>query len=254
MGVLSYTYSRLYGNYTGLTSTDLSDGVGRNGANTDRAFDEPFMQFDAHGKLINGPLPTDRPHTLKINAYYTPKYKWFHPTLGIFQQIYSGTPVSSYESVQNAPVFVEGRGKYVPLSLDQSNNWVTGAPVDMRTPRYTQTDLSVFHDFNVSKTNENLKARIGADCLNCFNQHSVTQINSNMIATGFISPYNCGAAGVTCSTVTDEAAGFNYASLMKGYDYMSYSNSQNRILNNLYGKAQGWQSPRYLRFQVKFTF
>ena len=73
-GSFSYTYSRLYGNYTGLTSTDLSDGgAARNGANTDRAFDEPFMQFDAHGNLINGPLPTDRPNTFKVNAFYTPE-------------------------------------------------------------------------------------------------------------------------------------------------------------------------------------
>jgi hypothetical protein len=50
-GEFSYTYSRLYGNYDGLTSTDISDSIGRNGANTDRAFDEPFMQFDAHGKV-----------------------------------------------------------------------------------------------------------------------------------------------------------------------------------------------------------
>ncbi len=117
-GVFSYTYSRLYGNYSGLTATDLSDGgAGRNGANTDRAFDEPFMQFDAHGNAINGPLPTDRPHTFKINAYYTPKFKVLHPTIGLFEQIYSGTPVTSYLSVWGAPVFPEGRGEYVPLSM-----------------------------------------------------------------------------------------------------------------------------------------
>jgi hypothetical protein len=254
MGVFSYTYSRLYGNYSGLTATDLSDGgAGRNGANTDRAFDEPFMQFDAHGNVINGPLPTDRPNTFKINAYYTPKVKWFSPTIGLFEQIYSGTPISSYISVWGAPVFPEGRGKYVPLSLDSSDNWVAGAPTDLRTPRYIQTDLSFFHDFHVSKTNERLVARVGGDCINCFNQHSVTQINSNMIATGNINPYQCGGS-VSCTTVTDQQAGFNYASVLKGYDYIGLASSQNRILSNLYGKAQGWQTPRYLRFQVRFTF
>ena len=70
-GSLSYTYSRLYGNYSGLTATDVSDGGGaRNGANTDRAFDEPFMSYDSHGKLINGPLATDRPNTFKAYGYY----------------------------------------------------------------------------------------------------------------------------------------------------------------------------------------
>ena len=254
-GSFSYTYSRLYGNYTGLTATDLSDGgAARNGANTDRAFDEPFMQFDAKGNVIDGPLPTDRPNTFKINAFYTPKWKAFQPTIGLYEQIYSGTPVTSYVSVWGAPVFPEGRGEYVPLNLNSSNNWVAGTPTEIRTPRYTQMDLSIFQDFHVSKTNERLVARLGADCINCFNQHSVTAINSNMIATGGLNPYQCGTAGVTCSTVTDENAGFNYASTLKGYDYIGLANSQNRIFSNLYGKAQSWQSPRYLRFQVRFTF
>src|SRR5205814_9417965 len=73
-GSLSYTYSRLYGNYSGLTATDISDGQGRNGANTDRAFDEPFMSFDAPAKAIDGPLATDRPNTFKAYGYYTLKW------------------------------------------------------------------------------------------------------------------------------------------------------------------------------------
>jgi hypothetical protein len=253
-GSFSYTYSRLYGNYTGLTATDLSDGgAARNGANADRAFDEPFMQFDAKGNAINGPLPTDRPNTFKVNAFYNPKVKWFNPTIGLYEQIYSGTPLSSYISVWGAPVFVAGRGQFVPLSLDSNNNWVAGNPVEQRTPRFSQTDLSIFHDFKVSKSNERLVARIGGDCINCFNQHSVTVVTSNMVATGAINPYQCGGS-VSCTSVTDQNAGFNYASVLKGYDYLGQTNSQNRILSNLYGKNSGWQTPRYLRFQVRFTF
>jgi hypothetical protein len=254
-GSFSYTYSRLYGNYTGLTATDVSDGVGRNGANTDRAFDEPFMSFDAHGNAINGPLPTDRPNTFKINAFYTPKYKWFSPTVGLFEQVYSGTPLSSYISVWGAPVFVEGRGKFVPVTRDNATgNWVAGTPTDARTPRFSQTDVSIFEDFHVSKSNERLVARVGGDCINCFNQHSVTIINQNMIRTSGINPYQCGTAGVTCTTVTDKNAGFNYASVLNGYDYLGLANSQGRTLSTLYGQPQGWQSKRYLRFQVRFTF
>jgi hypothetical protein len=255
-GVFSYTYSRLYGNYSGLTATDVSDGVGRNGANTDRAFDEPFMSYDAHGNVIagQGPLATDRPNTFKINAFYSPKLKWFNPTVGLFEQIYSGTPLTSYISVWGAPVFVEGRGKWVPLTRDPATgNWSAGTPYDARTPRFTQTDVSIFEDFHISKTNEKLVARVGGDCINCFNQHSVTIVNSNMIATSGLNPYQCGGS-VSCTTVTDQNAGFNYASVLKGYDYIAQANSQNRIMNSLYGKPQGWQNPRYLRFQVRFTF
>ena len=67
-GAFSYTYSRLYGNYDGLTSTDISDSHGRNGANTDRAFDEPFMQFDAHGKVDERAA---RPPTARIPSRRT---------------------------------------------------------------------------------------------------------------------------------------------------------------------------------------
>ena len=255
-GSFSYTYSRSYGNYTGLTATDLSDGgAARNGANTDRAFDEPFMQFDAHGGVIDGLLPTDRPHAVKANIYYTPSWKIFHPTLGLFQQVYSGTPLSSYMSVWGAPVFVEGRGKWVNMTRDPATgNWVTGNVSDLRTPHFAQTDVSLFQDFHVSKSNERMLARVGLDCINCFNQRHVTIINSNLIRTGGINPYTCGSAGANCSGVTDDNAGFAYAQVLGGYDYVGLSNSQKSTLSTLYGTPQGWQNPRTLRFQVKFTF
>jgi hypothetical protein len=254
-GNFSYTYSRLYGNYSGLTATDLSDSVGRNGANTDRAFDEPFMSFDAHGNVINGPLPTDRPHTVKVNAYYNPKWWKLSPVLGIFQQVYSGTPLSSYISVQGAPVFVEGRGKFVNVTRDSvTGNWIAGSVTDARTPHFAQTDLSLFEDFHVSKTNEKMIARVGADCLNCLNQHHVTIINSNLIRTSGLNPYTCGTGGITCTTVTDVQAGFSYSAILKGYDYIGLANSQARTLSTLYGQPQAWQAPRSLRLQVRFTF
>ena len=188
-GSFSYTYSRLYGNYDGLTSTDISDSQGRNGANTDRAFDEPFMQFDAHGKLQNGPLATDRPNAFKANVYYNLKWKKLNTVLGLFQQVYSGTPLTSYISVWGAPVFVEGRGNFVNMTRDPTTgNWVAGSVSAARTPHFSQSDLSAYQDFHVSKTNEKLVARVGADCFNCFNQHHPVVINSNLIRTGSIDP------------------------------------------------------------------
>jgi hypothetical protein len=255
-GAFSYTYSRLYGNYGGLTSTDVSDSQGRNGANTDRAFDEPFMQFDAHGKAINGPLATDRPNTFKANVYYTLKWWKFNTVLGVFQQVYSGTPLSSYISVWGAPVFVEGRGKFVNMTRDPSTgNWVPGSVTDARTPRFTQSDLSAYQDFRVSKTNERLVARVGADCLNCLNQHSVVVINQNLIRTGSINPATCGTAGANCTAIGAAQAGFDYGVLMtKGYDYGALANSQKSTLSALYGQPQQWQNRRTLRFQVRVTF
>jgi hypothetical protein len=255
-GAFSYTYSRLYGNYDGLTSTDISDSVGRNGANTDRAFDEPFMQFDAHGKVINGPLATDRPNAIKADVYYTLKWWKLNTVLGIFQQAYSGTPLSSYISVWGAPVFVEGRGEFVKMTRDSAaGNWVAGSVSAARTPHFAQSDLSAYQDFHVSKTNEKLMARVGADCFNCLNQHHVTIINSNLIRTGSIDPAPCGSAGTNCTATEAAQAGFDYGVLnSKGYDYVGLANSQGSTLSTLYGQPQAWQNPRSMRFQVRFTF
>lgn len=255
-GSLSYTYSRLYGNYSGLTATDVSDAIGRNGANTDRAFDEPFMSFDAHGKAIDGPLPTDRPNTFKAIGYYNLKWWKLNSQIGLYQQFYSGTPLSSYISVWGAPVFVEGRGKFVDVSRDPTTgNWVAGTASDRRTPMFKQTDLSISQDFNISKTNEKMKARVGADCINCFNQHSVTLINQNLIRTSGLNPAQCGTAGTNCTPTETDQAGFDYGVLLtKGFDYIGGANSQGRTLNSLYGQPFGWQNKRTLRLQVVVTF
>jgi len=46
------------------------------------------MSFDAHGKAINGPLPTDRPHTVKAFGYYNLKWWKFNTMIGGYQQIF----------------------------------------------------------------------------------------------------------------------------------------------------------------------
>lgn len=256
-GSLSYTYSRLYGNYSGLTATDISDGGGaRDGANADRAFDEAFMSFDAHGRPINGPLATDRPNTFKAYGYYNLKWWKFNTMIGAFQQLYSGTPLSSYISVWGAPVFVEGRGQFVDVTRDAATgNWVAGQVSAKRTPRFSQSDLSISQDFHVSKTNEQMIARFGVECFNCFNQKSVTYITQNLIRTSGINPAQCGAAGTNCTPTQAAQAGFDYAAVMtKGYDYIAQANTSGRTLNSLYGMPYGWQNPRTVRFTLKFSF
>lgn len=254
-GSLSYTWSRLYGNYSGLTATDISDGGGaRNGANADRAFDEPFMQFDSHGKQSDGLLGTDRPHTFKAYGYYELKWKGV-TRFGAYEQAYSGTPLNSYISVWGAPVFVEGRGNYVDVTRDATGNWVAGNVSQKRTPVYLQTDLNVSHEFHLSQSNEKLLGRLSVECFNCLNQHSPTLFTQNMIRTSGINPATCGTAGTNCTDVGAAAAGFDYGVLMsKGYDYIAAANSQGRTLNSLYGQPYGWQTPRNLRFQFTFNF
>jgi hypothetical protein len=160
-------------------------------------------------------------------------------------------------SVQGAPVFVEGRGKFVQLTRDPATgDLVAGTIGDMRTPRFVQSDLSAYQDFHVSKTNEKLVARVGADCLNCFNQHHPTIISSNMIVSGSIVPNTCDAPGTpACPAGASAIAGFDYAAMMtKGYNYTGQANADGVTKSNLYGTPQAWQRPRTMRFQVRFTF
>jgi hypothetical protein len=59
----SYLWSRLYGNYSGLSQSDEN---GRLSPNVGRLFDYPIMMFDKSGKPAFGPLGTDRPNQFKV--------------------------------------------------------------------------------------------------------------------------------------------------------------------------------------------
>ena len=105
-GMLSYTYSHFRGNYTGLTSSDMSDGGlgGRNSPNNSRAFDEPYFSWNSMGGSSSGLLPTDRPNKIKGYGYYEFKYlKKLTTDLGMFSYIYQGSPNTSYIEDVGAP-------------------------------------------------------------------------------------------------------------------------------------------------------
>jgi hypothetical protein len=141
--MFSYTYSRLRGNYTGLTTTDIADGGGgRTAPNNSRSFDEPYFSFNANGGSSSGLLPTDRPHAFKGYAYYEMPWVEISNKLGtdfgIFQVLYSGSPLTSYLDVGFSspgawPVDIVGRGKWVDVTEDPTTGAVTvGAPTAHR--------------------------------------------------------------------------------------------------------------------------
>ncbi len=87
----SYTWSRLNGNYSGSANSDES---GRQDPGVSRAFDLPYYYFDASGSQTpaTGPLATDRPHALKVFAYYTIKSGLGNTNIGVNQVFLSGHP------------------------------------------------------------------------------------------------------------------------------------------------------------------
>jgi outer membrane receptor protein involved in Fe transport len=264
-GLFSYTYSKLRGNYTGLTSSDLSDGGagGRNSPNNSRAFDEPYFQYNSFGQSSSGLLPTDRPNTLKGNAYY--QLKWAHrftTNFGIFQYFYQGSPNTSYTDVglsYNAfPVKPFDWGKWANITQNQSNGAITvGTPYTYRNPWYIQTDFQIDQEYRI---NESMSVRFAATATNLLNEHAVTavysQIDSSYEGNQYITPQGQNLAG-----------GLDfYGAATKPYDMQTSLNgapingqpSNNlggpETINAQYGKPLYYQHPRGIRLSASFSF
>ena len=265
-GVFSYTYSRLWGNYGGLTSAFSFDGGsstaaggGRLSPNVSRSFDEPFMQFTADGKYAEGLLPTDRPHTFTFYGYYRLKWLGHETQIGGTQRAYSGTPVGSYIATGGnafAPQFVAGEDKWVNWHRADNGDIVVDGVTTRRTPVYTQTDLSIAQEFKISKSNEKLRLRFEANALNVLNQHAAVSIADQISADNEV-------VDPTAHLPATSVSGIDYPSLTHyGYDWANVFNTQGTASANggkgtssaSYGKYNLWQNGRTMRFQVKFSF
>jgi Carboxypeptidase regulatory-like domain len=250
-GMFSYTYSHLRGNYTGLTSTDISDGGGgRNAPNNSRAFDESYFQYDAYGKSSAGNLPTDRPNTFKGYAYYTFGVKNWSTDLGLFQYLYQGSPVSSYVDVGYSvipgnyfAVYTEGRQWANITQAADGTLDVTGV-APRRTPWYIQTDFNLTQNYKITETK---RLTFSATFTNLFNQRSVTayneQIDSGQFAT-FLSP----------NGLPFYYGGVAYSAYEHPYDWKALLNTDGVALNSQYGKPYLYQLSRNIRLGLRFTF
>ncbi|HZH91020.1 MAG TPA: TonB-dependent receptor [Pyrinomonadaceae bacterium] len=161
----SYTWSRLFGNYSGLASSDeftpTNGGVGsgRTSPNVNRNFDLPFIGFAGNGRPDNGRLPTDRPHVVKFYGAYTLD---FNEQLGfgsgnstefsVFTEARSGTPVTT---------------RFNFYGVD---NTILNSRGDLgRTERFTQSDVAVRHKYRFG-SNERLTMVFDLDVINLFNE------------------------------------------------------------------------------------
>jgi len=254
-GMFSYTYSHLWGNYTGLTTTDQSDGgttgTGRNSPDTTRAFDEPFYNFGENGKPNDGRLPTDRPNVVKGYMYYT--LPWFHQStnLGIFQNFLQGSPLASYIDVGGATtgqpydaVYPWGRDKWVNATTDALGNITLGAPYTKRTPWYVQTDLNAAHEI---KINERKSFSFEVTALNAFNQRSEAAFTGSLDSWQF--PVSIRPGG---KRISDGAAA--YLAYESGYNTQALANARGVVLNSQYGQPFLFQNGRVLRLGVHYNF
>ena len=263
-GMFSYTYSRLWGNYTGLTTTDQIDGgnTGRNSPDTTRSFDEPFYYFGANGRSNNGPLPTDRPNAFKGNAYYRLPWKGMASTFGIFSYAYQGTPVSSYIDLglasYGAPLestYIFGRGNWADIS-GSTGNLTFGNPSLRRTPWFYQTDFNISHEIKVNKNNEHQLLAFSVNALNLLNQKSVTAfyggLNSIYYDNTPLQP-NGANFGQGAQLYQVLEGGYTPQQWING-GLGAYGNAAANITSSWYGKPFLYQIGRSMRFSVRFTF
>jgi outer membrane receptor protein involved in Fe transport len=257
-GMFSYTYSKLRGNYTGLTSSDVADGGGgRNSPNNSRSFDEPFFSWNAEGGSSSGLLPTDRPNTAKGYIYYQLGWlKKFDSDFGVFQSAYSGSPLTSYLDVGYAfpsafPTDIVDRGKWIDVNQGANGVITAGNPYTKRTPAYLSTDFNFKQTYRIREAKT---VTFDATFANLLNQHSVVSFNQqidsgygvNFIAPGGNPLFNGPAF---------------YAAAMTPYDYVSEMNSAFSnptggpiTVNSQYGHPYLWQQGRNVRLALHITF
>lgn len=236
----NYTYSRLYGNYTGLSSSDephLLDG--RLAPGVSRAFDLPFIGFTAEGKPDNGRLPTDRPHVFNMYGAYI--FDWFGKNtnsteLSAFQTITSGLPMTTY---------IYGQSSVTPQIFYSRGSMG-------RTPTYSQTDFSVTHRYRFGRDNRFTMA-FDLNMLNLWDQDTVTAVYQVLNTTA--GRPNDAAMFPTATAAQRPllyANGYTSGALLQPIlDRIAASPDRPDIR---YGMPQLFQSPRQVRFGFRLLF
>jgi len=259
-GTVSYTYSKLRGNYAGLTNTDPTDGNGgRHSPNNGRAFDLPTMTYLPSGKIDDGPLSTDRPHTAKVFGYYTLPWLGQETQFGFSQALFEGTPISACLPVvgtSSACQWAAGRGNVPNLSRDPATGNIVqnGVTSGARTPPYLQTDFQLTHEIKVSKTHENYRLKFGGNVYNLFNQRAPTAYYEFVIPANLISPSR--------PSRFSGDPGVDWGLVMNGYNYIDALNATGKFtgvqspltLASRYGLPQTFQTARQIRLEARFTF
>ena len=228
----NYTYSRLYGNYSGLASSDEN---GRTAPGVNRFFDLPYIGFTATGEPDNGRLETDRPHVFNVYGSYL--FDWFKKRtnsteLSVFQTVASGTPQTTrFYVVSNiTPTIFLKRGDLG------------------RTPTFSQTDFSVTHRYRFGRDN---RFTIAADLniLNLFNQDTVTGLFTSIgTPQGVINGATFGFPNNGAQFVN----ALNSGALLDQIN--AYLNGSPNRKDSRYGQPDTFQSPRAVRFGFRLLF
>jgi Carboxypeptidase regulatory-like domain/TonB-dependent Receptor Plug Domain len=225
---VNYTYSRLFGNYSGLAS---SDEAGRTSPGVNRFFDLPFIGFTAAGTPDNGLLATDRPHV--VNAFGAYVFDWFgkknnSTEFGFFQTFQSGTPITSTITWVTTTIFTK-RGDLG------------------RTPTLSSTDFNASHKYKFGRDNRFTMA-FDVNVFNLWDQKIATSVASQLSAVSL------GPATFGLNEVDGTNAYSSGALLSQINTYLAGSATILNRKNSTYGQKNGFQGPRAVRFGFRLLF
>ncbi len=239
---VNYTYSRLYGNYSGLSSSDeINAPNGRLSPGTTRAFDLPFIGFTATGEPDNGRLETDRPHV--FNAYGAYIFDWLgsrsnSTEISAFQTFTSGLP-------QTTRIFL--------VSTVTPAIFLRRGDLG-RTPTFSQTDFNITHRYRFGR--DNRFTLVGdLNILNLFDQRTVTglhvvrNLNTSVISATALN------GGVTTPNNAAFVNAYTSGALLTPIN--TYLQGTPTILNRLdarYGQPNTFQGARAVRFGFRLLF
>ncbi len=231
----NYTLSRLFGNYSGLASSDEPHLVdGRLAPGVSRAFDLPFLGFTAKGVPDNGRLQTDRPHVFNMFGAYIFNWKGSANSteLSGFQTITSGQPQTTtiYGASSVTPQIFLGRGDLG------------------RSPVFSQSDFNLTHRYRFGGDHQFTMA-FDFNVLNLFDQATVTGIYTTMNPS--TAQVNGPALGFP-NTTTGYANGYTDGSLLN--PILARIASQPDRSDIRYKMPFLYQGPRTVRFGFRVLF
>jgi len=239
----NYTLGYLWGNYSGLAS---SDEGGRTDPAVERFFDYPINGFTATGQPDNGYLATDRRHVFKAYGGYEFdrwREKGHTDDFSFFYQAMQGTPQTTFVTVVATSIPLIKRGDLG------------------RTPAFTQTDLSWTHHYRFGKEEGKYELAFDFNVLNVFNQNTVTSFTTtryrttNTIGATDIDPtYNQATQTLIpiLNRILNGQIGTQLNQLENG-GLPSLTGRPNPH-SSLYGAPSGYQSARSVRFGLRFSF
>lgn len=243
----NYTLSSLYGNYSGLASSDersATTGLGRQSPGVNRFFDYAVNGFTATGEPDNGYLATDRRHAFKAYGGYN--FDWFKSNsnsteFSFFQQILSGTPVTTFINV-------------VATSIPLSKRGDLG-----RTPNFYQTDFALAHRYRFGR-DQRYSVIFDINLLNAFNNNSVIALNTaryrtnNTIGGNDIDP-NYDADTQTLTSVLNQVLNGQIGTQLTQLENGTLPTSSiPNPKSSLYGQPVEYQAARNVRFGFRFVF